>query len=141
MHARARRLVEQDGLSKTLGIRVLELDPERVAATMPVAAHNHQPWGYLGGGANLALAEIVASLGGTLNCPEGKAAFGMEVNANHVRSVREGWVLARAVPLHRGRTSQVWEVKIDDERDSLVCAARCTLAVVSVGSEALNEPA
>jgi uncharacterized protein (TIGR00369 family) len=141
MHARARRLVEQDGLSKTLGIEVIELHPERVAATMPVAAHNHQPWGYLGGGANLALAEIVASLGGTLNCPEGKAAFGMEVNANHVRSVRDGLVTATGIPLHRGRTSQVWEVKIDDDRDALVCAARCTLAIVSVGSEALSEPA
>jgi uncharacterized protein (TIGR00369 family) len=83
----------------------------------------------------------VASLGGTLNCPEGKAAFGMEVNANHVRSVRDGLVTATGIPLHRGRTSQVWEVKIDDDRDALVCAARCTLAIVSVGSEALSEPA
>ena len=80
----------------------------------------------------LALAEIVASVGGTLNCPPGKAAFGMEVNANHMRSVSEGLVTAVGVPLHRGRTSQVWEVKIGDENEFLVCAARCTLAIVKV---------
>ena len=128
----AEELVARDGLRETLGIEVVELHPERVAATMPVTPRHHQPWGYLGGGANLALAEIVASVGGTLNCPPGKAAFGMEVNANHMRSVREGLVTAVGVPLHRGRTSQVWEVKIGDENESLVCAARCTLAIVKV---------
>jgi 1,4-dihydroxy-2-naphthoyl-CoA hydrolase len=127
-------LLDKDGLGKTLGIEVVELTPERVVATMPVTPRHHQPFGYLHGGASVALAETVASLGGSLNCPRGKAAFGLEINANHLRPKREGLLTAVGTPLHRGRTTQVWEVKIYDEEHILICAARCTLAVVAVES-------
>jgi 1,4-dihydroxy-2-naphthoyl-CoA hydrolase len=129
-----RSLLDKDGLAKTLGIEVVELTPERVVATMPVTPRHHQPFGYLHGGASVALAETVASLGGSLNCPPGIAAFGMEINANHLRPKREGLLTAVGTPLHRGRTTQVWEVKIYDEEHILICAARCTLAVVAVES-------
>src|SRR2546423_6758261 len=127
-----RSLLEKDGLGKTLGIEVVELTPERVVATMPVTPRHHQPWGSLHGGASVALAETVASTGGSLNCPRGMAAFGMEINADHLRPKREGLLTAVGTPLHRGRTTQVWEVNIYDEENILICATRCTLAVVAV---------
>lgn len=123
-------LLARDGLLRTLGIEVRNLTPERVAATMPVTGAHLQPFGYLHGGASLALAESVASLGGCLNCPPGKAAFGLEINANHIRPKRSGVLTAIATPLHLGRTTQVWDVRITDEAQRLVCVARCTLAVV-----------
>ena len=132
MNAIDRSLLDKDGLGKTLGIDVVELTPERVVATMPVTPRHHQPFGYLHGGASVAMAETVASLGGILICPRGMAAFGLEINANHLRPKREGLLTAVGTPLHRGRTTQVWEVKIYDEADDLTCAARCTLAVVAV---------
>ena len=132
MNAIDRSLLEKDSLAKTLGIELVELTPERVVATMPITPRHHQPFGYLHGGASVTLAETVASIGGWLNCPRGMAAFGMEINANHLRPKREGLLTAVGTPLHRGRTTQVWEVKIHDEADNLICAARCTLAVVAV---------
>src|SRR5256714_14982556 len=102
----AEELVARDGLRETLGIEVVELHPERVAATMPVTPRHQQPWGYLGGGANLAPAEIVARAGGTPNCPPGKAPFGMGVNPHPMRPVREGPGTAGGVPLHPGAPPQ-----------------------------------
>ncbi len=108
----------------------VELTSERVVATMPVDERHHQPFGYLHGGVSVVLAESVASVGGYLNCPPGKAAFGAEINASHVRPKRSGTLKAVGVPAHVGRTSQVWEVHITDENDKTVCVSRCTVAVV-----------
>ncbi len=119
------------GLDATLGVKYERLDPEEVVATLEVGPAHHQPLGYLHGGTSVALAESVASVGATLNAPEGSAAFGMEINANHLRPLQSGLLRASARPLHRGRTSQVWEVKITDENGRLICVARCTLAVVA----------
>ena len=119
------------GLAHLLGIEVLELTPERVVATMPVDERTHQPFGILHGGASLALAETVASLGAIMNLDrETSMAVGMEINANHLRSKRTGIVTAVGTPVHRGRSTQVWEIRIVDEQDALVCLSRCTLAVV-----------
>jgi 1,4-dihydroxy-2-naphthoyl-CoA hydrolase len=125
-------LLQQRTLDTTLGVRYLELNPERVVAELEVGPAVHQPFGYLHGGASVALAESVASIGGYLNCPEGYAAFGMEINANHLRPKREGLLRATGVPLHRGQSTQVWEVRLTDERDRLICISRCTLAVVKL---------
>jgi|SRR5579875_2066361 len=118
-------------LMEHLGMEVVEASPDRVVMTMPVDARTHQPMGLLHGGASVALAESAASLAAALNLnsPD-KAAVGMEINANHIRSVREGTVTATATPLHRGATSMVWDVRIVDERNRLVCISRCTVAVV-----------
>ncbi|CAN5868747.1 hotdog fold thioesterase [soil metagenome] len=118
------------GIGGNLGLEFAELTPERVVATMPVDERHHQPFGYLHGGVSVVLAESVASVGGYLNCPPGKAAFGAEINASHVRPKRSGTLTAVGVPAHIGRTSQVWEVHITDENDMTVCISRCTVAVV-----------
>jgi 1,4-dihydroxy-2-naphthoyl-CoA hydrolase len=125
-------MFQHDWLAKTLGIEFPELTPERVVATMPITPAHHQPFGYLHGGASVALAETAASFGGMLNAPAGKMVFGLEINANHVRARRDGLLTAIGTPLHIGQTTQVWEVKIYDEAEKLVCASRCTLAVIPV---------
>ena len=118
-------------LATTLGIEIKELTPERVVATMPVDDRTRQPFGILHGGASVALAETVASLGGTMNVDlETNVVVGVEINANHIKAKREGVVTGTATPVHIGRSTQVWEVRIVDEQERTVCVSRCTLAVV-----------
>jgi uncharacterized protein (TIGR00369 family) len=123
-------LKEKDSLGKDLGIEYTETDPERVVMTMPVDERHVQPLGYLHGGASVALAESVATVGAWLNCPPGKIAFGSEINASHLRPKRSGTLTATGTPVQVGRTNQVWEVEIRDEDGKLVCVSRCRLAVV-----------
>ena len=118
-------------LIESLGIETVVLEKEKVVMTMPVDHRTHQPAGYLHGGASVLLAETVASVGGFLHIDqENEAVFGMEINANHVRSIKEGMVIATATPLHIGRTTMVWDIKINNEKDQLICVSRCTLGVV-----------
>ncbi|MFA5552059.1 MAG: hotdog fold thioesterase [Trueperaceae bacterium] len=118
-------------LLHTLGIEVHEARPDRVVASMRVGPAHHQPYGLLHGGASVALAETVASIGSSL-LPSGglQRVVGLEINANHIRSVRSGTVTALGTPLHQGRSTQVWSVEITDEDGRLVCVSRCTLAVL-----------
>lgn len=119
------------GLADRLGIEIVELTRERVVATMPVDDRTRQPFGILHGGASVALAETVASLGAVMNVDLEKAsAVGLEINANHLRAKRDGTVRATATPFHVGRSTQVWDVRIVDEEERPVCISRCTLAVV-----------
>ncbi|MEW8978998.1 MAG: hotdog fold thioesterase [Symbiobacterium sp.] len=117
---------------EALGILLEEITPQRVVATMPVDHRTRQPMGLLHGGASVALAETVASIGAALNAGEGRTAVGMEINANHIRSKREGTVRAVATPAHIGRSTSVWEVRITDEAGQLICLSRCTLAFVDL---------
>lgn len=117
-------------LMETLGIELVEMTPYRVRARMPVTHRVHQPFGILHGGASVALAETVASIGANLNCADDQMAVGLEINANHIRARKDGEVMAEALPLHVGRSTQVWEVRIVDETEKLVCISRCTLSVV-----------
>jgi uncharacterized protein (TIGR00369 family) len=115
----------------TLGIDVTEATSACVVASMSVTPAHHQPYGILHGGASVALAETVASIGGCVSLdPERAYAVGVEINANHLRPVREGVLTATAKPLHKGRRTHVWAVEIRDARGRLVCVSRCTLAVV-----------
>ena len=117
-----------------MGIELVEVDAKRVVARMPVLPAVHQPFGLLHGGASVALAETVASIGAWMNVDQSThAAVGLEINANHLRGVRSGTVTAVAEPMHVGRSTQVWEITITDEQDRLVCVSRCTLAVVPKG--------
>ncbi len=119
------------GMASVIGIELLLLSPDKVVATMPVDHRTHQPFGLLHGGASAALAETVASLGAFLNIDKDKqAAVGVELNANHIRGKREGTVTATATPLQRGRRIHVWDVRIEDEKQRLICASRCTLAII-----------
>jgi uncharacterized protein (TIGR00369 family) len=97
---------------------------------MPVDDRTRQPYGILHGGASVALAETVASVAALANVDrEQFVAVGLEINANHVRAKSDGMVTATATPIHIGRTTQVWDVRIVDESDRLVCVSRCTLAI------------
>ena len=118
-------------LVETLGIAVTEIGDDFVRGTMPVDARTHQPFGLLHGGASVALAETLGSVGGMLTLdPTVEVAVGLDINANHVRGMKSGTVTGTARPLHLGRSTQVWEIRIEDERQKLVCVARLTLAVV-----------
>ncbi|VXB12611.1 putative esterase [Luteimonas sp. 9C] len=113
-----------------LGIVFTEIGPDFLRATMPVDARTHQPFGLLHGGASALLAETLGSSAGGLSAPEGCGVVGIEINANHLRGVRAGLVTGTARPLHVGRSTQVWEIRIEDAKDKLVCISRLTLAVV-----------
>ena len=119
------------GVASLLDIELTEHGPERVVATMPVTPNHHQPFGTLHGGVSVVLAETVASVGAYLAAPADRGAAGLEVNANHVRPVRDGRLAAVGTPLHTGRSTHVWDVKIRRAADeALVCVSRCTIAIV-----------
>ncbi|MDQ0352934.1 uncharacterized protein (TIGR00369 family) [Alkalibacillus filiformis] len=118
-------------LFSTLNIEVKEATKDQVVLTMPVNETVHQPMGFLHGGASVALAESAASLGAFLNInPEKYNVFGIEINANHVKSKREGFVYATAKPVHIGKMTMVWEINIADENEQLISTSRCTIGVV-----------
>jgi uncharacterized protein (TIGR00369 family) len=129
------------GLQDVLGISLTQLDPARVVATMPVDYRTRQPFGLLHGGASVALAETVASLGAFANIDATThAAVGIEINANHLRSKRDGIVTATATPIHIGRSSHVWSIEITDESGKPVCVSRCTLAIVPLAATRPDQP-
>lgn len=121
--------MELGGLSDLLGIDIAEATEDKVVATMDVTEDHHQPFGVLHGGATVALAETVASVGANVASPAGRRAAGMEINANHLRPVVEGILTAEAEPVHTGRSSHVWRIMIVDDDDRKICVSRCTLAV------------
>jgi uncharacterized protein (TIGR00369 family) len=114
-----------------LGIRFTDIGDDYLRGTMPVDPRTKQPFGLLHGGASVALAETLGSLAGTM-CIDAKneMAVGLDINANHVRAVTGGIVTGTARPLHVGRNTQVWEIRIENEDGKLVCISRLTLAVV-----------
>jgi 1,4-dihydroxy-2-naphthoyl-CoA hydrolase len=121
----------QRTLAATLGIEIVELTAGRVVATMPVDDRTRQPFGILHGGASVALAETVASMGATMNVDlDFFTVVGVEINANHIKAKRDGVVTGTATPIHVGRSTQVWQIVITDEQGKTVCISRCTLAVV-----------
>jgi 1,4-dihydroxy-2-naphthoyl-CoA hydrolase len=118
-------------LSEHLGMLFTEVGSNYLKATMPVDHRTHQPYGLLHGGASVALAETLGSVGAALTLdPEKFICVGMEINANHLRSVRSGMVTGTATPIHRGASSQVWEIKIHDDHGKLTCISRLTVAVL-----------
>lgn len=122
-----------DSIVKHLGIEFTEVGDGYLVARMPVDGRTHQPFGILHGGASVVLAE---SLGSTaswmlLDDPAKQRAVGLEINANHLRSVQDGWVYGRCTPIHTGRTTHVWDVRITDERGKLVCISRLTVAIIT----------
>jgi len=116
---------------ETLGIRIVEAGDDYLRGSMPVDKHTRQPYGLLHGGASVALAETLGSMAGS-RCVDGlrELVVGLDINANHVRAVTEGIVIGTARALHLGRSTQVWEIRIEDDMQRLVCISRLTLAVV-----------
>ena len=122
--------LSRNTLMEPLGIVFTELGADYLRATMPVDARTHQPYGLLHGGASAALAETLGSTAAGLCVGEDEGVVGIEINANHLRGVRAGVVTGTARPLHVGRSTQVWEMKIESETGELVCISRLTLAVI-----------
>jgi len=121
----------KDTLLEALGIEIVSASEQRVEATMPVDERTRQPFGLLHGGASVALAETVASLGAIKSVDiEKEICVGLEINANHIKGKKDGIVTAIGVPLHKGKKTAVWEVKIQDEEENLICISRCTLAIL-----------
>ena len=122
---------EATGLNSRMGIEITEVGDDSLKGTMPVDDRTKQPAGLLHGGANCVLAETLASWAATLVIdPSAKRAVGLEINANHIRSATEGEVTGIARPLHIGRKTHVWEVKITRGDGKLSCISRVTMAVI-----------
>ena len=120
-------------LIEHLGIEFLEIGDNFLKGRMPVDARTLQPGRLLHGGASVALAETLGSIAAEYCVDqETKTVVGLEINANHVRSARGGWVVGVAAPVHLGRSTQVWEIRICDDQEKLVCVSRLTLAVVDL---------
>lgn len=118
-------------LAETIGIRISQIGPDFLSATMPVTSTTHQPMGVLHGGASVALAETVGSLAANMCVDQERyVCMGQEINANHLRPVSSGLVTATARPYHIGRRTHVWSIEIRDEQQKLVCISRLTMAVV-----------
>ncbi len=118
-------------MAEHLGMEWVELGPDFLKLRMPVDHRTHQPYGILHGGASCALAETVGSVASHLMIDNDRfICVGLEINANHVRSVKQGFIIATASPLHVGKTTHVWDIKIHDEGGKLVCISRLTVAVL-----------
>lgn len=120
-----------DTMGQHLGIEWIEMGGDYIKARMPVDHRTRQPYGFLHGGASCALAETVGSVASYLVIDHNLYyCVGLEINANHMRTVTEGFVIATAIPLHLGRSTHVWDIKITDETERLICASRLTVAIV-----------
>ena len=117
-------------LMEHLDIKFTEFGEDFITATMPVDKRTHQPMGLLHGGASVVLAETLGSTAGALACFDGFSCVGLEINANHIRGVKLGIVTGITKALHIGRSTQVWEIKIYDERMKVCCVSRLTLSVI-----------
>ena len=118
-------------MAEHLGIVFTRIGPDFIEAQMPVDSRTHQPMGLLHGGASVALAETLGSVAATC-CVDMSKQFcvGLEINANHLRGVREGVVTGVTRPVHIGKKTQVWEIRITNQKEELVCISRITLAVL-----------
>lgn len=121
----------ENTLGNHLGMQFTEIGDNYLKATMPVDARTHQPYGLLHGGASVALAETLGSVGSALVIDNSNwMCVGLDINANHIRGVKSGLVTGIATPLHLGASTHVWEIKIFDEKEKLVCISRLTVAVL-----------
>ena len=120
-------------MAETLKMEWVEIGSDFLKLSMPVNNSTRQPYGFLHGGASCALAETIGSAGSALVIDREKYyCVGLEINANHLRSVKEGKVIATAKPLHLGKSTHVWDIKINDENGKLVCVSRLTVAILPI---------
>lgn len=116
-----------------LGMEFLEVGDDFIRARAPVDKRTRQPRGILHGGVSVVLAETLGSCGAAYSAPPGSAAVGLEINANHIRSVSSGWVTGIARPFHIGRSTQVWSIELRDDQERLTCISRITMAILPAG--------
>lgn len=117
--------------SSHLGIEFVKVGDDFIVGRVPVDARTHQPFGLLHGGVSVVLAETLGSCGAAYSSPVGHQAVGLDINANHLRGVKSGWVIGTARPIHRGRTTQVWQIDLRNEADEMVCTSRLTVAILA----------
>lgn len=122
--------MSKDTIIALVGIQYTQIGDNFIKATMPVDARTHQPHGLLHGGASVVLAETLGSVAANLAVADDKVCVGLEVNANHVRSIKKGTVTGTATAVHIGYSTQIWQIEICNERQQLVCTSRLTVAVI-----------
>lgn len=121
----------QNTMTSTIGIEITDIGDDFIGGKMPVDERTTQPFGLLHGGASVALAETLGSIGGGIKVySNNETVVGIEINANHLKSARDGWVYGKATPIRIGKKIQVWNIEIRNESDELICVSRLTLAVV-----------
>ena len=120
-----------DTVVALLGIEFLEIGDDFIRARVPVDRRTVQPYGILHGGVSVVLAETLGSCGAHYSSPEGHRGVGLDINANHLKSVSSGWVTGTARPVHRGRTTQVWQIDLTNDAGELTCVSRITMAVLA----------
>ena len=123
--------IHKDTAVERLGIEFLEVGDDFIRARVPVDTRTRQPYGILHGGVSVVLAETLGSCGAAFAAPEGHRAVGLDINANHLRATTSGWVTGTARPVHVGRTTQVWQIDLQDEQGRLTCVSRLTMAVLA----------
>ena len=114
-----------------LGIEFVEVGDDYIVGRVPVDERTRQPYGLLHGGVSVVLAETLGSCGAAFSCPPGYRAVGLDINANHLRGVSSGWVTGTARPMHRGRTTHVWQIDLRDEAGNMSCISRITMAILA----------
>ena len=128
-----RKIEERTGntMVSTIGIEITDFGEEYLCGKMPVDDRTKQPFGLLHGGARVAFAETLGSMGAGMHVDlENYSVVGIEINSSHLKAMKEGWVYGKAVPIRIGRKIQVWDIDIKDEKDNMVCKSRLTLAVI-----------
>lgn len=114
----------------TLGVEFLEIGPDFIRGRVPVDKRTRQPYGILHGGVSVVLAETLGSCGAHYSTPEGHRAVGLDINANHLKATTSGWVTGIARPVHRGRSTQVWQIDLTNDAGELTCVSRITMAML-----------
>ena len=121
----------QNTMTSTIGIEITDIGDDFICAKMPVDHRTIQPFGLLHGGASVCLAETLGSIGGGIKVySNNELVVGVEINANHLKSARDGWGYGKAIPICIGKKIQVWDIRISNKSDELVCVSRLTLAVI-----------
>tara|TARA_B110000444_G_scaffold234018_1_gene243979 strand:+ start:1155 stop:1556 length:402 start_codon:yes stop_codon:yes gene_type:complete len=123
----------KETIAEVIGLEIISIEDGRVTGKIPVDKRTKQPYGLLHGGASVVLAETLGSIGSHhLVSESGKGAVGIEINANHVRSVKSGWVYGTADIIHKGKKIHVWGIEIKNEEGKLVCTSRLTVMIISI---------
>ena len=123
--------ISANSASSHLGIEFVEIGDDFITARVPVDERTRQPYGLLHGGVSVVLAGTLGSLGAAMPSPEGTRAVGLDTNANHLRAATSGWVTGTARPIHRGRTTHVWQIELHNEAGEMTCISRITMAILA----------
>ena len=114
-----------------LGIEFLEVGDDFIRARVPIDSRTIQPYGLLHGGVSVVLAETLGSCGAAYSAPDGHRVVGLDINANHLRAATSGWVIGTARPIHRGRSTHVWQIELHNDAGEMTCISRITMAILA----------